>query len=185
MIESCSEFKEALYNFSFKDMSENERQSFLSHADKCPKCSAEFKYISKLLTDLDKITSPVNVPAFDDRIFKVRKRDKTHFLYRGIAAAVLSIILFLSVYVKNNGGEETHGIPPLASLFLYDISKVSEYDFYDDIECEIRLEDAEDLYYSQEDIYILLGTVEPDDIQKLNQKLKSNLLLRTAIGGVL
>ncbi|MBN1619719.1 zf-HC2 domain-containing protein [candidate division WOR-3 bacterium] len=185
MIESCSEFKKALYSYSFKDMPENERQSFLSHIDKCPECRSEFRNISELFADLNKITSPLHIPVPDKKSIHAGRRFNTHILYRGIAAAILSIILFLSVYIKNNGRKENQEISPHVSLFLYDISKVSEYEFYDNIECEIRLEDAKDLYYSQEDIYILLGTVEPDDIQKLNQKLKSNLLLRTAIGGVL
>lgn len=185
MFEKCSEFKQSLYEFSFRDMPEDDLKSFLTHAEKCPSCKSEYEKVIRIFDVLNRISSPGVIP---EPVF-VKPIEKK-ILSRGVlvrflaAAALLSFISFFVFIEKNSKVLENEKLDEVNSA-MYDISGVSDEELYEYTDYEQRFFQAESLYYSEEDIYFLLGSLDTEEFGFLNKTLKNKFLLKTAVGGLL
>ncbi|MBN1149649.1 zf-HC2 domain-containing protein [candidate division WOR-3 bacterium] len=181
MIKSCSDFLEALYDYSFKDMDESDLASFLDHAEKCPACKKAYENTLFISEVLDKTTAPQVIPIHR---FAYPKTNSRVFLMSRIlvAAALFTFFILLTLpqkeLINNTDLRE-------ANSALFEVSFFSSPEILERAVYESRTLQAESLYYYQEDMYFLLNSIDEDEFVSLNNKLKKDLFFKTSVGGIL
>lgn len=183
MIRTCSDFLEALYDYSFKEMNAAELASFFEHAENCPECQKAYESVMLISKTLDKITAPRMIPIYQFKYPKKKESFNFLILSRIIAAAALFTFLVIFTLPKKDTIKNSDLIE--VNKALYEVSLLSDPDILEKALYESKLLQSESLYYYQEDIYFLLNAIDVEEFSSLNNKLKKEFFLKISVGGIL
>ncbi|MGC9365658.1 MAG: hypothetical protein ACP5FK_01255 [bacterium] len=195
---TCSQAKTIINNWELTALTPPEKELFFQHIDKCTDCHKLYTQTKKTIEIIDKATQPLEVPAIPEHFIHIVKSPQLHqrqkhswtnyFKYTAIAASFIIIIFAATIIIPRliPGNQETE--VNQVNEVLYQISENQLSDINDQYQQQIAFEDelysAESLYFSQEDIYFLVSSLNDDELEAFNDLLTTNYPDMITMGGI-
>lgn len=185
---TCSQARTIINNWELHQLTSPEKELFFQHLHKCPACAELHSQTKKTIEIIDKATQPLKVPVMPQHIINLAKSPQLHqrrkhswaslVKYTAIAACFIIIVFSATIVIPRLIPDNQQTEFNQVNQVLYQISENQLSDISEQYQQQIAYEDelyaAESLYFSQEDIYFLVSSLDNDELEEFNQLLMSN-----------
>lgn len=195
---NCNRSFQIINNWSFSEISPQQKELFFQHLNKCPDCLKLYNQTKKTIELIDKATKPVKVPSPPEYLInqiktkhlnqKSKRSWGDYLKYTAIAASFLITLLAATIVIPMFKSRSELSDMNKVNQVLYQLSENQlsdiNYQYQEQIAYEDELYAAESLYFNQEDIYFLVSSLSDEELEEFNDMLTSKYPDMLTMGGI-